>query len=193
MVGLIPESYFEPLDLPKIFGRSAPLHVDLGCGDGAFLFALAEKTPEKNFLGTERLLHRVKKACRKAEQIGNMHVLRIETSYAVRHLLPEQSVEMFHLMFPDPWEKRRHHQRRIVGLDFLKDIHTALAPGGALRVTTDHREYFDQIQEVAARTEKFEIAQGNGSDYPASTFEEKFQQQGIEIYRLELRKVSPVI
>lgn len=192
MVGLIPESYFEPLDLPKIFGRSAPLHVDLGCGDGTFLFALAEKTPEKNFIGTERLLHRVKKACRKADKIDNMRVLRIETSYAVRYLLPAESVEMFHLLFPDPWEKRRHHQRRIVGLEFLRAIHAALVPDGVLRVVTDHRDYFDKIQEVAARSGDFRIAPNGAEDYPASTFEEKFKQQGIEIYRLELRKLSPL-
>src|ERR1700730_2298652 len=93
VVGLIPESYFAPLDLPKIYGRVAPLHVDLGCGDGAFLFALAEQTPEKNFLGTERLLHRVKKGCRKPDKIENMQVLRIETSYALRHLLAQDSAD----------------------------------------------------------------------------------------------------
>jgi tRNA (guanine-N7-)-methyltransferase len=178
--------------LAKIFGRAAPLHVDLGCGDGTFLFALAERTPEKNFLGTERLLHRVKKACRKAEKIKNMCVLRIETSYAVRYLLPAGSVEMFHLLFPDPWEKRRHHQRRIVGLEFLRGIHAALAPDGVLRVVTDHRDYFDKIQEVAARSGDFQIGTDGTEDYPQSTFEEKFKQQGLDIYRLELRKVSPV-
>ena len=192
MVGLIPESYFAPLDLAKIFGRTAPLHVDLGCGDGAYLFALAEQTPRKNFLGTERLLHRVKKACRKAEKIDNMRVLRIETSYAVRYLLPAGSVEMFHLLFPDPWEKRRHHQRRIVGLEFLRAIHTALATEGVLRVVTDHRDYFDKIQEVAAHSGDFQIGTNGAEDYPVSTFEEKFKQQGMDIYRLELRKISPV-
>ena len=192
MVGLIPENYFAPLDLPKVYGRSAPLHVDLGCGDGTFLFALAQQLPEKDFLGTERLLHRVKKACRKAEQIANMRVLRIESAYAVRHLLPGESVEMFHLLFPDPWEKRRHHQRRIVGLDFLRDVHAALKSGGILRVVTDHREYFEQIQEVAARTEKYELIPPNGQVYPPSRFEEQFQQRGVEIHRLELRKISPV-
>jgi tRNA (guanine-N7-)-methyltransferase len=192
VVGLIPESYFAPLDLAKIFGRTAPLQVDLGCGDGAYLFALAEQTPQKNFLGTERLLHRVKKACRKADKIDNMRVLRIETFYAVRYLLPAASVEMFHLLFPDPWEKRRHHQRRIVGLEFLRAIHTALAPEGVLRVVTDHRDYFDKIQEVAARSGDFQIGTNGTKNYPASTFEEKFKQQGMDIYRLELRKVSPV-
>jgi tRNA (guanine-N7-)-methyltransferase len=192
VVGLIPESYFAPLDLPKIFGRVVPLHVDLGCGDGAFLFALAEQTPGKDFLGFERLLHRVKKACRKADTIDNMRVLRIDTSYAVRYLLPEQSVEMFHLLFPDPWDKRRHQQRRIVGLDFLEAISAALVSDGILRVITDHRDYFDQIQEVAARSEKFAISESNGDSYPASTFEDRFKQQGVEIYRLSLRKTSPV-
>jgi len=192
VVGLIPESYFAPLDLPKIYGRVAPLHVDLGCGDGAFLFALAEQMPEKNFLGTERLLHRVKKACRKADKIDNMRVLRIETSYAVRHLLPKESVEKFHLLFPDPWEKRRHHQRRIVGLDFLRDIHAALVPGGVLRIATDHKDYFDQIQEVAERLQIFQLAVSDGAIYPSSTFEDKYKAEGIPIYRLELRKVSPV-
>jgi tRNA (guanine-N7-)-methyltransferase len=193
VAGLIPESYFAPLDLPNIYGRTAPLQIDLGCGDGTFLFALAAQMPEKNFLGTERLLHRVKKACRKAEKIDNMRVLRIETSYAVRYLLPPGSVEMFHLLFPDPWEKRRHHQRRIVGLEFLRAIHTALTPDGVLRVVTDHRDYFDKIQEVAKRSGDFQIATNGAHDYPASTFEKKYNDQGIPIYRLELRKVSPVM
>jgi tRNA (guanine-N7-)-methyltransferase len=192
VVGLIPESYFAPLDLAKIFGRVAPLHVDLGCGDGVFLFALAEQTPDKNFLGFERLLYRAKKACRKADTTDNMRIIRIETSYAVRYLLPGQSVEMFHLLFPDPWEKRRHEQRRIVGLDFLDAISVALVSDGILRVVTDSRDYFDQIQQVAARSEKFVVAQSNGDSYPASTFEDRFKQQGVELYRLELRKVSPV-
>jgi tRNA (guanine-N7-)-methyltransferase len=193
VVGLIPESYFTPLDLQKIFGRIAPLQVDLGCGDGAFLFALAEQNPEKDFLGTERLLHRVKKACRKADTIDNMRVLRIESAYAVRHLLPEQSVEMFHLLFPDPWTKRKHHQRRIVGLDFLRNVHAALAPNGILRVATDHQDYFTQIQEVAARLQNFKVTQNDSVPYPASTFEQQYQEAGVAIHRLELRKISPVM
>ena len=62
---------------------------------------------------------------------------------------------MFHLLFPDPWTKRRHEQRRIVGLDFLEAISAALVSDGILRVVTDNRDYFDQIQQVAARSEKF--------------------------------------
>lgn len=81
VIELIPESCIARLDPQKIFGRAAPLHVDLGCGDGAFLFALATRMPEKNFLGIERLASRVEKACRKAARIDNMRVLRMESFY----------------------------------------------------------------------------------------------------------------
>src|SRR5207244_5495469 len=87
------DSVTDRLDLEKIFGRNAPLHVDLGCGDGSFLCALAERMPEKNFLGIERLLGRIRSAARKAATVGNVRLLRMESSYAVRYLLPAGSVE----------------------------------------------------------------------------------------------------
>ena len=196
MVQLIPESYLARLDLPKIFGRDAPLHVDLGCGDGTFLFALAQRHPEKNFLGIERLSGRVEKASRKAAKIDNMRVLNVETSYAVRYLLPEQSVETFYLLFPDPWPKRRHHRRRIVTPDFLNSIHASLEDNGVLRIATDQADYFDQISRSARSHSRFEIIDLSASpartDLPLSKFEKKFQAQGAPIYRLALRKVSPV-
>ena len=138
MVELIPESYIARLDLPKIFGRVAPLQVDLGCGDGTFLCALAERMPEKNFIGIERMTGRVEKAGRKAARVENVRVLHVETSYAVKYFLPEQSVESFYLLFPDPWPKRRHQQRRVVTADFLGAIHAALIPNGVLQIATDH-------------------------------------------------------
>jgi len=85
------DSLIDHLDLEKIFGRNAPLHVDLGCGDVGFLCALAQRMPDKNFLGIERLSRRVERTCRKAEN----------------------SVETFYRLFPDPWPKRRRQRRRI--------------------------------------------------------------------------------
>ena len=149
MVELIPDSYVTRLNLPKIFGRAAPLQVDLGCGNGSFLCALAERMPEKNFLGVERLIGRVRSACRKAARIDNMRVIRVETAYAVRYLLPEQSVQVFHLLFPDPWPKRRHKRRRVMTSEFLRSVHCALAPQGLLRIATDQLDYFDQMQRLA--------------------------------------------
>ena len=107
MIELIPETYVAPLDLLAIFGRAAPLHVDLGCGDGLFLCELAQRYPDRNFLGVERLDGRVAKACRKAGALDNVRVLNVENSYAVRYLLPETSVEdrlLKEVRFdPDAW------------------------------------------------------------------------------------------
>ena len=89
------DSLIDRLDLEKIFARNAPLHIDLGCGDGSFICALAQRMPEKSFLGIERLLGRIRIAARKAANIGNVRLLRMESSYAVRYLLPAGSVEKF--------------------------------------------------------------------------------------------------
>jgi tRNA (guanine-N7-)-methyltransferase len=201
VVELIPQSYIARLDLPKIFGRTAPLQVDLGCGDGSFLSTLAERMPEKNFLGVERLIGRVRSACRKAARIDNMRVIRVETAYAVRYLLPEQSVQVFHLLFPDPWPKRRHKRRRVMTVEFLRSVHCALAPQGLLRIATDQLDYFDQMQRLARADPQFAIVEPllatsievDDVDLPLSKFERKFRQQGVPIHWLTLRKVSPVM
>src|SRR6266404_9908446 len=132
-----PRSLVERLDLEKLFARNAPLHVDLGCGDGSFLCALAQRMPEKNFLGIERLLGRFRSAAVKAANIRNVRLLRMESSYVVRYLLPPRSVETFYLLFPDPWPKRRHWWRRVVTEDFLTAISQALVENGTFRIATD--------------------------------------------------------
>src|SRR5947207_8555065 len=132
---LIPDSSYSltnRLDLEKIFGRRAPLHVDLGCGDGSFLCALAQRLPDKNFLGIERLSARIRSSARKAASLGNVRLLQMESCYEVRYLLPAESVETFYLLFPDPWPKRRHHRRRIVTPDFLDSVHVAWSKMGSL-------------------------------------------------------------
>ncbi len=199
MIELVPDSYVARLDLEKIFGRTAPLHVDLGCGDGTFLCALAQRMPEKNFLGVERMAGRVRTASRKAGpsrtggKIDNVRILHLETSYAVRHLLPPGAVEVFYLLFPDPWPKRRHQRRRVVTREFLSAIADALANHGTLHIATDQLDYFEQISQLADQSRDFEKLEPNGSiDFPCTTFEKKFQTTGAAIYRLELRKVSPV-
>jgi tRNA (guanine-N7-)-methyltransferase len=193
---LIPETYLAPLDPTAVFGRTAPLHVDLGCGDGSFLCELAQHHPNKNFLGVDRLVGRVAKACRKAAALENVRVLNVESSYAVGHLLPGRSVETFYLLFPDPWPKRRHHRRRIVTPDFLDSIHGALADGGFFRIATDQLDYFEQIQCVGENHFGFAIVDVNASaaraDLPQTKFERRFSALGAPIYRLALRKISPV-
>ncbi len=195
-IELVPDSYVEPLPVAKIFGRAAPLHVDLGCGDGSFLIALAERHPEWNFLGIERMVGRVAKVCRQAYRIDNVRVLHLETSYAARYLLPKDSVDAFYLLFPDPWPKRRHQRRRVVTSQFLQSICRALKPGGVFQMATDQLDYFKQVEQLAianSQLVRIDNAEAKGHDLPSTKFERRFREKGMPIYRLLLRKVSPVM
>jgi tRNA (guanine-N7-)-methyltransferase len=189
---IVPVNYFAPLDLEAIYGRRAPIEVDLGCGDGSFLVEMAGANPARDFLGIERLPGRVRKTHRRIAEgaLTNARVLRVESSYAIRQMLPADSVALFHLMFPDPWPKRRHWRRRVVTEDFFASVHRALAPNGLLRIATDQIAYFREIERVAGQSQQFVIGSDPEPPRPASTFEKRFSES--EIYRLVLRKVSAV-
>ena len=194
VIELLPELQVGRLDLVQLFGRNAPLHVDLGCGDGSFLCEMARQFPKRNFLGIERLAKRVEKVRRKADKIENVRVLRADTLFTVRYLLPESSVETFYLLFPDPWPNRRHHFRRIFTPDFLDAIAVALEQRGVLRVATDQPEYFHQIERLSCAHRQFQVVPQSPDDslFQVTKFERKFRDQGAAIYRLTLRKTSPV-
>ena len=194
MIEPVPELQVARLDVAELFGRSAPLHVDLGCGDGSFICAMAQQFPKRNFLGIERLTKRVEKVRHKADKIENVRVLRADTLFAVRYLLPESSVETFYLLFPDPWPKRRHQFRRIFTLAFLDAIAVALERHGVLRVMTDQPDYFHQIERLSRAHVQFQTMTQSPEDFvfPVTKFERKFRDRGVPIYRLALRKVSPV-
>jgi tRNA (guanine-N7-)-methyltransferase len=192
-IEFVPPSYFAPVDLGLAFPRTAPLEIDLGCGDGAFLVALAEKFPERNFLGIERLLGRVRSACAKAERRGlrNIRVIRIESSYAIQYLLPPCAAAVIHLLFPDPWPKRRHQGRRVVTEDFIAAVHRVLAPDGDFRIATDDQDYFQAIRRLISPALFSENTAANSQPaFPLTTFEKHFQKRGVPIYRLWLRKIS---
>src|SRR5271169_4882966 len=93
------------LDLASLFPRPLPLEIELGCGDGSFLAEYAYRHPERNFLGVERLLGRLKKLDRKGRRAGlaNLRGLPIESGYFLEYLLPRHSTVVLHLYFPDPW------------------------------------------------------------------------------------------
>jgi tRNA (guanine-N7-)-methyltransferase len=194
VIELLPELHVPRLEVAELFGRNAPLHVDLGCGDGSFLCEMAQQFPKRNFLGIERLTKRVEKVRRKAEKIENVRVLRADTLFAIRYLLPESSVETFYLLFPDPWPKRRHQFRRTFTRDFLDAVADALGKDGVLRVATDQLDYFHQIERLSRAHRQFQVLPRSPDDavLPVTKFEKKFRDQGAPIYRLTLRKTSPV-
>lgn len=188
-----PQNYFARLDVDHLFDRKAPLELDIGCGEGALLVGLAKAHPERNYLGLERMRGRVHTVCRAAAkaQASNVRLLRIESLYAVKHLLPPNSVASAHLLFPDPWPKRYHHPRRLIQEEFLRSLHAALAPAGEFRVKTDDRPYFQWMEKVFAQVEcLFERLDWLVDPaYPITAFEQKFISQGLPIYRARLRKV----
>ena len=187
-----PVDYFRRAEWSEIFARPAPIELDIGCGDGAFLLGMAARRPERNFLGTERMLGRVDKVCRHAarDQLSNVRVLRLESAWSVKYLLPLASISVAHISFPDPWPKRHHQRRRLIQEEFLQTLHAALAAGGELRLKTDDLPYFQWMEKVIARAPGFSrIDWPEEPDYPITNFERRFLDRGLPIYRARLRKV----
>ena len=188
---VFPSDILTPIPLAEIFLRPQPVEVDLGSGPGRFLIEASQRYPDRNFLGVERLLGRVRKTRRRAWKLGlqNLRILRFEIDYTVRYLLPPGSIRRFHLSFPDPWPKRRHQRRRVVDQAFFDAVHTALEPGGELWIKTDHAEYFASIGKLVPRT-FFEVAEWVANDYPSTDFEDLFAFKQLPIYRLRLLKAN---
>jgi len=185
----IPEDYFSRLEMEKMFPRTGRLEVDLGCGDGSFLVAMAQRHPERNYLGTERLLGRVRSTARKAKRadVTNVRLLRVESGYVVSHLLPAESASRFYVLFPDPWPKRRHWPRRLIQEDFLDAAAIALKVEGELCIKTDDADYFRFIEKKAAACKQFERELWE-EDVPRTDFERHYVAQGRAIYSVCLRR-----
>jgi tRNA (guanine-N7-)-methyltransferase len=96
-------------------------------------------------------------------------------------------------MFPDPWPKRRHAPRRLVTEDFLRSLHRALVPHGTVRIATDESDYFRQITRLVSQSSLFEVTTDAVPASAMSQFERRFNQEGLKIHRLSLRKISPSI
>jgi tRNA (guanine-N7-)-methyltransferase len=186
-------SVLERLDLGRLFPRQQPLEVELGSGDGSFLVAYAERHPERNFIGVERLLGRIRKLDRKGRRAGllNLRGLRIESAYFLEFLLPAHAAAALHLYFPDPWPKRRHHRHRLVNARFPALAHQALAPDGIVFLRTDDRPYFAQMTEVFAGSPLFQPMETPAELAALQTdFEREFQAQGIQTLRAAYRSVE---
>lgn len=188
----VPADYFRVMEQAKIRRPGRPLEVDLGCGDGSFLMEMAGHHPERDFLGVERLLGRVRKVCRKItrRKLDNARVLRLESRYVVEWLLPEASVSRLHLLCPDPWPKVRHHRRRLVQADFLTAVLRALEPGGEFLFMTDHEEYFLWAEDKVAEFGIFERLPWDEETffYPKTDFQELWESEGKTMWRLRCRK-----
>jgi tRNA (guanine-N7-)-methyltransferase len=183
-----------PIALREVFWNDRPVEVDLGSGPGKFLVEAAQKIPDRNFLGIERLLGRMRKTRRRAFELGidNVRLLRMEMEYAVKYLLPRESIFRFHLSFPDPWPKRRHHVRRVVDREFFDALWRALIAEGEIRIKTDHEAYFQQIARVAGESQLWNLLEWADESYPVTDFERDFLAKDLPIYRLRAVKRNSV-
>lgn len=187
-----PDDYFRQVSLDEIFPKAAPLVLDLGCGDGSFLLEMARRHPEHNFLATERMLGRVEKVSRKIARSGfdNVRILRLESFYVLKWILPPGCASFIYVLHPDPWPKRQHHPRRLIQPEFMAAAHQALAAGGELRIKTDDKPYFQWMEKIFAQSAGFErLEWEEPSDWPQTDFERDFVAKGLPIYRARLRKV----
>lgn len=176
-------SITEPLSLEHFFVRPQPVEVELGSGDGSFLVRYAERHPDRNLLGVERLLGRLRKIDRKALRAGlaNLRLIRIEAAYFIEYLLPRASVTAVHVYFPDPWPKRKHRKNRLINACFPDLVRRALAPGGTVYLRTDDADYFRQMNASFAAHSGFRPVETPSELRELPTdFERDFQARGIK-------------
>jgi tRNA (guanine-N7-)-methyltransferase len=169
-----------------IFGNDNPIEVDVGCGKGRFLIARANQFAETNFLGIERMRSRQSNVNKKINRhnLENVYVTGLEASYVVENQIEPDSVSVYHIFFPDPWPKRRHHKRRLFSESFLSSIHNTLIVNGRVNIATDHLDYFDVIYEILSGDSRFnEVETFEPEDHERTGFELMFMGQGLKIGR----------
>jgi tRNA (guanine-N7-)-methyltransferase len=183
-------SIVQQIDLAALFPQARPLEVELGCGDASFLADYARRHPERNFVGVERLLGRMRKLDRKGRRAGltNLRGVQIESSYFLRYLLPPHSAFALHVYFPDPWPKKRHHKNRLINESFPRLAQGALVAGGEVYLRTDDADYFAQMTGVFGASREFQRMETPPelAELPTD-FEREFRARGIQTLRAAYR------
>ncbi len=186
--------------LAGIFGNDHPVELEIGSGKGTFVLAIAEATPQRNFIGIEYARAYAEFAAdrlRRHEQT-NARLVHAEASWWVRCHVADAALAAVHVYFPDPWPKARHHKRRLVQPPFLKEVHRILQPGGVLRLVTDHADYFVQMERVLAEQQELQVVPFESpvalkADAPegsivGTNFERKYIAEGRSFHATMARK-----
>lgn len=198
-ISVQPENILGSLDFNDIFGRSAPVEMEVGSGKGTFLLEEAKAFPEKNFFGIEWANKYYKLAVDRMGRwsMANVRLMRTDAATFIAEHIPDESVSVFHLYYPDPWPKKRHNKRRFFCDDNLLQLLRILKADGTVNIATDHADYFEQMTEVAGRAiEKGLVkeidfirpAGAKDGELVGTNYERKYIKEGRNTYTLALQK-----
>ena len=170
-------------DPEELYGRKAPLVVEVGSGQGHAILNAAEHNPDTNFLAVEVYTGGLARTMIRAERLDldNLRLAEVNAPELLERYLPESSVDEVWVFFPDPWPKTKHHKRRLISPEFAAIVHRALKPGGILRTATDWQEYADHMREVLDAVPHFERAfEGEWADRFDGRILTAFEQKGLD-------------
>jgi len=186
------------IDFAALFGRQAPVVVEVGFGNGEALLHMSQLHPEWDFLGIE--VHRpgVGGLMRQLKEleISNVRVMSEDAVEILENQLTDGSVDRLLLFFPDPWHKKKHHKRRIVQPGFAQLVRRKLRPGGVFHMATDWQPYAEHMREVMESAQGFRNAAGPGAyseapEYrPVTKFERRGQRLGHGVWDLIYEKTD---
>ena len=197
-----PQVAFNPNDLDgkidfvQIFGRPGPIHIEVGSGKGTFLVNQAKSQPQVNFLGIEWASRYYRYAVDRIGRWGliNVRLIRAEAVSFLSGHVADSSVDCFHIYFPDPWPKKRHHKRRFFNCANTAELLRCLKAGGSIRIATDHVEYFEQIRQVLAAfagdLEEIDFLPTAGAEqdeWVGTNFERKYIKDNRPIYTIAVK------
>lgn len=185
-----------PWDPAALFGRQAPVEIEVGSGKGLFLRNVAMTCPGVNFLGIEIAERYAEFAAigLAREGLTNAKLAAGDALPVFAELLPDDSLAAVHVYFPDPWWKRRHRRRRVLNDQFVRHVERTLQPGGLLHFWTDVEEYYHTaLRTLAAHThldgplEVPETPAQDDMDY-RTHFERRTRLHGEQVFRSQFRK-----
>lgn len=185
-----------PLDLPAVFGRTAPVTLEIGFGNGESLAALSTAHPERDFLGVE--VHRPGVGhlmlLAEAADLRNVRIICRDAVEVLERRIADASLDEVLLYFPDPWPKKRHHKRRIVQPPFVELVARRLRPGGVFRLATDWQNYAEHMLAVVSACGRLANESHDGGyvarpeSRPLTRFEKRGQRLGHEVWDLAFRR-----
>jgi len=184
------------IDPRQVFGREAPLNLEIGFGMGHSLAAMAAAAPEQDFIGVE--VHKPGCGALLAEidRLGleNLRIYRADANDVIDLCLPEAILDRIMLFFPDPWPKKKHHKRRIVQSPFAQRLRHKLRVGGLFHLATDWEAYAEHMLEVMNAQEGFVNTASDGgtvpkpADRPDTKFEKRGEKLGHGVWDLVYRR-----